>query len=193
MSPLSNAARLWLLGQARAAVEAASRGEAFSPPAPPPELPVADREDLSQPRAAFVSIHNKDRLRGCVGRVNFDVPLFRVVGEMAHAAAHEDARFRPVAPDEVGDLNLEISLLSPLFPIRPDQVKAGVHGLLVRRGLQKGLLLPQVARDQDWDADRLVKETCRKAGLPADACQHGATLEAFTAEVIAETEQVRSG
>ena len=188
MSPLTSAARRWLLELARGALEAAAKGDSFRAPRPPAGLPAADQEELLRPRAAFVSLHKKGRLRGCVGHVAFDTPLAQVVGEMARAATLQDDRFPPVSRDEVPEIEVEISLLSPFFPIRPEQIIAGTHGLLVRRGLYRGLLLPQVATTYNWDAERFLREACRKAGLPRDAWKHGASLEAFTAEVIAETE-----
>ena len=186
MLPLSSAARRWLLDVARAAVAAAGRGEAFAAPQVPAEFSPADRHELEQPRPAFVSLHKHGRLRGCVGHIGFDTPLPLLVPEIAQAAARNDARFPPVLPDEVPELEVEISVLSSFFPIEPDQIVAGTHGLLVRQGLHRGLLLPQVATAAGWDAPRFLREACRKAGLDPDAWKHGATVEAFTADIISE-------
>ncbi|HYM11257.1 MAG TPA: AmmeMemoRadiSam system protein A [Bryobacterales bacterium] len=184
MLPLSSAARRWLLEMARAAVEAAGWGEPFQAPQAPPDLPPTDASELERPRAAFVSLHKQGRLRGCVGHIGFDTPLRQLVPEMAQAAARDDARFDPVSPEEVRELEIEISVLSDFFPIEPDQVIPGVHGLLARRGIHRGILLPQVALEHNWDAARFLSETCRKAGLPFDAWKRGATIEAFTADII---------
>lgn len=184
MLPLSNTGRQWLLEVARQALEAAARGESYAAPPAPADLPPSDGEEVECPRAAFVTLHVEGRLRGCVGHTAADTPLRIVVADMARAAALEDCRFPPVTPGEVPQIELEISVLSPFFPISPDQVEPGAHGLLVRRGFYSGLLLPQVATAYNWDARRLIEETCRKAGLPPDAWKHGARLEAFTAEVI---------
>ena len=184
MSPLSSAARRWLLQQARAAVEAAGCRQAYRVPEIPSELGPEDRQELERPQAAFVSLHKHGKLRGCVGHVAFDTPLKRVVAEMAQAAALDDTRFPPVTAGEVPNLEIEISVLSPFFPIRPEQVTPGVHGLAVRQGCRRGLLLPQVATAQKWDAERFLSETCRKAGLEPEAWKHGAEVEGFTAEVI---------
>lgn len=183
---LSSAASRWLLDLARSAVAAAGRREALPSPQIPPELPASDRHELEQARAAFVSLHKQGRLRGCVGHVGFDTPLLRLVPEIAEAAASHDARFPPVSAEELPDIHVEISVLSPLFPIRPEEIVPGTHGLLVSRGFHRGLLLPQVATAAGWDSLRFLRETCRKAGLDPDAWQHGATLEAFTADVISE-------
>jgi hypothetical protein len=187
MLPLSNAGRQWLLAVGRKALEAAAREERYDPPAPPEELPAPDRTELDCPRAVFVSLHREGRLRGCVGHTVPDLPLRIVVADMARAAALEDSRFPAVAPEEVPEIELEISVLSPFFPIAPDQIVPGTHGLFVRRGFSRGLLLPQVATAYHWDATRLLEETCRKAGLPADAWKHGASITAFTADLITES------
>ena len=184
---LSSAGRSWLLACARRALEAAGRGEDMAPAQLPPTLSDSDRCELERRLAAFVSLHKHGALRCCVGHTGFDIPLHQVVPEMAQAAARDDTRFAPVSSDEVPDIQLEISVLSPFFPIRPDEVVPGTHGLMVRQGPLRGLLLPQVATLYQWDSDRFLRETCRKAGLSPDAWKHGATLEAFTTEIIAET------
>lgn len=184
MLPLSNAGRDWLLVVARDALTAAARGEPYHPPKAPSHLPPSDREELERPRAAFVTLHQDGDLRGCIGHTATDTPLRVVVAEMTSAAALEDSRFPPVTPDEVPGVELEISVLSPFFPISPDQIVPGVHGLVVQRGFRRGLLLPQVATAYHWDAQRLLEETCRKAGLSPEAWKHGASLQGFTAELV---------
>jgi AmmeMemoRadiSam system protein A len=141
---------------------------------------------LSEPRGAFVTLHKAGRLRGCIGYVEAARPLYQTVSECALAAALRDPRFSPVTPDELDSLRLEISVLSPLTEIRPDQIEVGQHGLLISRGFQRGLLLPQVAVEWKWDRERFLAETCLNAGLPPDAWKHGATIEAFTAQVFSE-------
>ena len=135
---------------------------------------------------AFVTLHKAGRLRGCIGYIEAARPLYQTVRECALAAALHDPRFSPVTPDELDSLRLEISVLSPLTEIRPEQVEVGRHGLLISRGFQRGLLLPQVAVQWKWDRERFLAETCRKAGLPQDAWKQGATLQAFTAQVFSE-------
>lgn len=184
MSPLSNDARRWLLVLAHAAVEAAGRGEPFPALEIPPHLSPSDQAELARPCAVFVSLHRQGRLRGCVGHISFETPLWLVVPEMAQAAARDDARFDPVSLEEVSDIEIEISVLSRFFPIDPHDIVPGVHGLLVERGFYRGILLPQVASEHNWDAVRFLGETCRKAGLPPDAWKRGATLKAFTADII---------
>lgn len=171
-----------MLALARRAIEAAVERR------PPPEvhftMPV-----LAVPSGAFVSLHQRGRLRGCIGQIDARESLALTVARCAVAAAMEDPRFSPVTSDEVPGLEIEISVLSPLVPILPQQIEVGTHGLLVSRGWQRGLLLPQVATQFHWGRERFLQETCHKAGLDADAWQDpGTHLEAFTAEVFSEAE-----
>jgi AmmeMemoRadiSam system protein A len=140
-------------------------------------------------RGAFVSLHEQREhaLRGCVGSLTARRPLHEVVGELAVAAAFEDPRFPPVEADELPDLVLEISVLSPPAPIRPGEVVPGLHGLCIIHGTQRGVLLPQVASEYGWDRAAFLANLCRKAGLGPDAWQAtDAALLAFYAEVFRE-------
>lgn len=141
---------------------------------------------LNQPRGAFVTLHLEGQLRGCVGYIQPTRGLYQTIVEAALNAAFHDPRFLPVSEEEAPGLEVEISVLSPLQPILPEQVVVGRHGLVVARGLYRGLLLPQVAVEQEWDAPTFLEQTCLKAGLPTDAWKRGATLQAFTAEVFGE-------
>ena len=126
--------------------------------------------------------------RGCVGYVLPVTSLYRTVAESARGAAFDDSRFPPVTRDEAPELQVSLSVLSPLHPIQPDQVEIGRHGLLISLGHYRGLLLPQVPVEHGWDRITFLEQTCRKAGLPPNAWQTGAKLEAFTAEVFADPE-----
>jgi AmmeMemoRadiSam system protein A len=108
--------------------------------------------------------------------------LYRTVAETARAAAFEDTRFAPLSRLEAPELEVHLSLLSGLSPIRAEEVEVGRHGLLVSLGARRGLLLPQVPVEHGWGRVTFLEQTCRKAGLPLDAWSRGATLEAFTAE-----------
>ena len=145
---------------------------------------------LAEPRGAFTTLHLEGQLRGCVGYVAAVHPLYRTVAETAVAAAFHDTRFHPVSQEEAPRLEIEISVLSPLKPIRPAEIEIGRHGLVVGRGHQRGLLLPQVPLEYGWDVETFLEETCHKAGLPPDAWQRGATIEGFTAEVFGDAEVV---
>lgn len=182
MSPLPDSERRACLGLARRAIAAAVNHT------PAPELP-ATPEAPSGHSSAFVSLYRHGRLRGCVGQVEAPRPLAAVVARCAVSAALEDSRFEPVRPDEFPELEIEISVLSGLREICPEEIEVGVHGLLVRQGYFSGLLLPQVATKYNWTSQHFLEETCRKAGLAADAWKDPACqLRAFTAEVFAEAD-----
>jgi len=147
---------------------------------------------LSEPRGVFTTLyltgHLHRELRGCVGYALPLVPLYRAVAETARAAAFEDSRFLPVTMEEALELEVSLSVLSRLFPIHPEKVEVGRHGLLIADGARRGLLLPQVSVENGWDRETFLEQTCRKAGLPLDAWRKNATLEAFTAEVFSDAD-----
>lgn len=179
MLPLTEADQGLLLRLARQAVEAGVCGQGRKEAEVFPDA-------LREKCGAFVTLEKRGQLRGCIGQVEAFVPLYLTVCECALAAALRDPRFEPVAEEELPELRLEISVLSPLFEISPDEIEVGRHGLMVSQGAQRGLLLPQVAVHWKWDRERFLEETCGKAGLEPDAWRHGAKLRAFTAQVFAE-------
>jgi AmmeMemoRadiSam system protein A len=158
----------------------------------------APTRHLAELRGVFTSLYlrknlseilsGEDRgtaaLRGCVGYVLPTCSLYRAVAETARAAAFDDHRFSPVTLEEAPHLEIELSILSAPQPIRPEEIEIGRHGLLISQHGRRGLLLPQVPAERGWDCTAFLEQTCRKAGLPLDAWQKGATLEAFTAEVF---------
>jgi AmmeMemoRadiSam system protein A len=167
-----------LLQLAHRSIEAALSGRKldFTPPS----------SHLGEMRGAFTTLHLDGRLRGCIGYVIPVHSLYQTVAETAQAAAFDDPRFPPVTADEASQLTVEISVLSPLRPIRPEEVVTGVHGLIVTKGGRRGLLLPQVPVEWHWDRETFLSQTCLKAGLPPDAWKQGIDLQAFTAEVFGE-------
>jgi AmmeMemoRadiSam system protein A len=144
---------------------------------------------LAEPRGVFTSLYLHGQLRGCVGYVLPVISVYRAVAETARAAAFEDTRFYSVTRDEAPELKIELSVLSPPQPIAAQEVRVGQHGLLISMQGQRGLLLPQVPVEHGWDRITFLEQTCRKAGLPRDAWQKGATIEAFTAEVFGEKDE----
>jgi len=170
--------RRLLLHLAHDAIRGALHGDVPDPAPPSPHL--------AEARGAFTTLHISEALRGCVGFVQPLRPLYRTVVETAVAAAFNDPRFDPVSEEDVELLKIEISVLSPLRPITPPEIEVGRHGLVVTQRFQRGLLLPQVAAEHGWDRETFLSETCLKAGLAPDAWRHGATLEAFTAEVFGD-------
>lgn len=143
---------------------------------------------LAEPRGAFTTIYCQGQLHGCVGYVLAIAPLYRVVADTARSAAFEDTRFPPLTRDQASDLEISLSILSPLQPIKPERIEIGRHGLLISHGAHRGLLLPQVPVEHGWDRTTFLEQTCRKAGLPPDAWQQNASIEAFTAEVFGDSD-----
>lgn len=177
---LGPAQRQTLLDLARRAVAAAAADKP-SPEITPDEL-------LSEKGAAFVTLRRSGSLRGCMGHIVASAPLWLSVRDMARSAARSDPRFPPVAPEELGEMTIEISVLSPLRKIRSSEdVSVGRDGLYVKRKHSAGLLLPQVAVTAGWNPRQFLEQTCRKADLPPIAWQDPETeLFAFTAEIFGE-------
>lgn len=174
----SSEERTLLLNLAHEAILAAveNRDISLQPPSP----------HLAELRGAFTSLYLHGDLRGCVGYVLPINSVYRAVAETARAAAFEDTRFYPVTLDEARVLQIELSILSPPRPITPENIEVGRHGLLISTPFRRGLLLPQVPIEHHWDRQTFLEQTCRKAGLPTDAWEKGAVIEAFTAEVFGE-------
>ncbi len=143
---------------------------------------------LEEKRGAFVCLKKRNRLRGCIGFIEARTPLAKTVEEMAIAAALRDPRFPPLRKEEMKDVQLEISVLTPLRKVSDvGEIEIGIHGLYIRKGGRAGLLLPQVATEQGWDRDTFLQETCRKAGLGSDAWRDpGTEVYLFSADVFSE-------
>lgn len=182
MSLLGNREKQLLLEVARRAVTAAAERREI--------LDVLSEElDSRKSAGAFVTLHRRGCLRGCIGQIISTQSLVQIVAYSAKAAALEDPRFEPVRPDELAELEIELSVLSALEEIAPDRIEAGKHGLMVSRGRQRGVLLPQVAIEFRWTAERFLAETCVKAGFERDAWKEpGTRIYAFTAEVFSESD-----
>ena len=139
-------------------------------------------------RAVFVTLHVRNLLQGCIGVIEANEPLGEAIVRCAASAALEDPRFVPMRTDQLGQLSIEISLLSPMEPIVPESIEIGHHGLLVRLHAQRGLLLPQVAIEHRLTREQFLEETCRKAGLLREAWRDPeARLFGFTCEVFSES------
>ena len=180
MSRLSSDDRLALLQIARRSIESVILENQL------PEFPPFPAS-LTERRGAFVSLYFQGKLRGCVGQAENPGPLADVVSRVAISAALHDSRFARITPQEVPSMKIEISVLSVPERISPEAIVAGQHGLLVVRGTNRGLLLPQVASERNWSGQRLLEETCVKAGLASDAWRETETsVFGFTAEVFSE-------
>jgi AmmeMemoRadiSam system protein A len=144
---------------------------------------------LAERRGVFVTLHVRGHLRGCIGVVEPEEPLGIAIARCAASAALEDPRFAPMRAEQLGDLAIEISLLSPPSPISPEAIEIGRHGLLIVLHAQRGLLLPQVAIEHHLTREQFLEETCRKAGLPREAWRDPeARLFGFTCEVVSDSQ-----
>lgn len=183
MSSLSEAERRSALQLARTAVV-----EAVSHRKLPDIIPSGGI--FAQRRGVFVTLHLRGRLQGCIGVIEPDEPLGEAIVRCAASAALEDSRFTPMRADQLGDLTMEISLLSPPAPISAEAIEIGRHGLLVVLHAQRGLLLPQVAIEHHLTREQFLEETCRKAGLRSEAWRDPeARLFSFTCEILSDHQQ----
>lgn len=184
------ASRCALLALARHSISAALGTMGCPAPDSTGQLPIFD-----QRRGAFVTLMRARRLRGCVGRIEPDGPLRTLIPSVACSAALEDPRFAAVQSHELAALTIEISLLSVPERISDwETVEIGVHGLFLRYGRQRGLLLPQVATQWGWDRERFLDEVCLKAGLaPGTWRAPASVVQSFTAEVFAEGSESERG
>jgi AmmeMemoRadiSam system protein A len=179
---LSAGTRSDLLQLARGTLEAHFRGQ------PPPRLASDRAETFGETRGLFVTLRKDGALRGCIGTLAPTGDLTRCVSEYALRAAFEDPRFPPLAQDELPGCAIEISVLSAPRSIEgPTDVAIGRDGLILELRGHRGLLLPQVAEEWGFDADRFLAEVSRKAGLAPDAWREpDARVWAFGAEVFSE-------
>jgi len=172
--------RRMLLTLAHRSIESALRKQPIDTTAP--------SGHLEEPRGAFTTLHLFGNLRGCIGYVLPTGSLYQTIAETARAAAFDDPRFEPLTGEEAPYLKVEISVLSVPRPIRPEQIEVGKHGLIVSAGMRRGLLLPQVPMEWEWDRETFLSQTCLKAGLAPEAWKRGAEIQGFTAEVFGEEE-----
>jgi AmmeMemoRadiSam system protein B/AmmeMemoRadiSam system protein A len=146
-----------------------------------------DDPELTRRSGVFVTLKQKGELRGCIGHMRADTPLAQVVPEMAVTAATADPRFQPVTLEELADVSLEISVLSPMRRVTDiEQIEVGMHGLVIIHNGQQGVLLPQVPAEQGWDREEFLQNLCHKAGLPGDCWAEQPALYSFTAIVFEE-------
>jgi len=176
--------RLRLLEVARDAIfQRLSRGSVPPYTVPEPELQATV--------GAFVSLHLDGQLRGCIGTLQTERLLHQTIAEMAIEAATNDPRFPALTTKELSQTDIELSVLTPFFPIAPADVEVGRHGLYVVRGPRRGVLLPQVATQYGWNREQYLQHACKKAGLPDDAFgafkDNETRLLAFEAEVFSDS------
>lgn len=182
-SELTDKEKTYLLDLARRVITAKTEGNDFS----------ADTffsDNLKKKYGVFVTLHKHGQLRGCIGYVEGIKRLKDAVIEMSVSAAFEDPRFPQVRNNELDDINIEISVLSPLETISDiDRITIGEHGLVIKNGLNRGLLLPQVAVEYQWNKEEFLEHACQKAGLSKNSWREPTTvIQLFSAEVFSETD-----
>jgi AmmeMemoRadiSam system protein A len=137
----------------------------------------------------FVTLKRDHQLRGCIGTIISDDPLYENIMQNAISSGIKDPRFDPVEMSEWEELEFEISVMGALTPIHPEAVVVGTHGLIMKNGHHQGLLLPQVPLEWNWDRKEFLEQTCIKAGLARNAYQDPDTeIYSFTAEVFSEND-----
>ena len=147
-------------------------------------LPEPPTEKMREKLGAFVTLKIEKRLRGCIGHIVGDLPLWKTIKQMASQAAFNDPRFPPLTEAELSVVAMEISILSPLESLDdPEKLVPGRHGLFVRKGSASGLLLPQVALEWGWDRKTFLAHTCRKAGL-AEGCWKDTDTELYWFQAV---------
>lgn len=164
---------------AKTVIESTAQGKSV------PEFSV-DSQVLKEKRGAFVTINKGGQLRGCIGYIQPYKPLYQTVEEMAAQAAFHDPRFNPVTKAELPDLEIEISVLTPMKRIKDiEEIEVGKHGILMEKGPYSGLLLPQVATEYGWDRKTFLEHTCLKAGLAKDAWKdEDVVISIFSADIF---------
>ncbi len=156
---------------------------------PRPDLEQDYKDEIfHEKRGAFVTIHKNGKLRGCIGYIRGIKNIPETIVEMTRAAAFNDPRFPALTKDEVNEIDIEISILSPIEKVEdPGEIEVGRDGLIISNSFRTGLLLPQVAREYGWSENQFLENTCYKAGLPADAWKwNDTTIERFSAQVFSE-------
>jgi len=181
MPCVSDADRKTILDLARQAItEAVCHGRLIHP--------IPDSAILERRCGVFVSLHVKGRLRGCIGIIDGREKLGESIVRCAAGAALEDPRFPQMKPEEVANVEIEVSLMTPPELMRPEEIEVGTHGLLVERAGRRGLLLPQVALEHHLERERFLEETCCKAGLAREAWKDADTkIYGFRCEIVSES------
>jgi len=175
---LNEVQKQYLLNLARESVSRTVQRE-------PKSRPEYSDESLKGNYGAFVTLKVHGELRGCIGSIVSDQPIPETIAAMAVKSATTDPRFPPIGPSELNELSFDISILGPLTEVKDiSEIEIGVHGLVIEQGYRRGLLLPQVATENNMDVEAFLGHTCMKAGLPDDAWRKNATILKFAAEVF---------
>lgn len=176
---LTDEEKQFLKDTVRKSIKTRLEGQDAAVPEPPTSR-------LKEPMGAFVTLNLDGRLRGCIGNLQAKDELTTTVWNMARSAAFKDPRFPELTPEEFERLEIEISIIGPITECRDKlSIEVGRHGLIVQRGSNSGLLLPQVPLEWGWDRETFLHQTCRKAGLEPDVLNKtGTNVFWFEAEVF---------
>ncbi len=178
--PLSEEEKRYLLKLARDSIASCLEGRR-------PYSEEADYPVLKERRGVFVTLKKGGKLRGCIGQLFPRDTLDKLIRDMAIASAFEDPRFPPLNQKELEEIKIEISLLSPLKPIKSiEEFEVGKHGIYMKKGFHSAVFLPQVAVEQGWNREQTLEHLSLKAGLPPHGWKKGAEFFVFTAEVFEE-------
>ncbi len=187
MSLFNDSEKKELLSLARRTIHQQLEGKSGPEPLPA-DSPFAEKHGV------FVTLHRGDELRGCIGYPLPIKPLWEAVQDNALSAAFEDPRFCPMNKEELPQIDIEISVLTvPQEIEQVSKIQVGRDGIIVSKGFNRGLLLPQVPVEQGWNLEQYISYGCRKAGLPADEWKKGVRIEIFQAEVFGEKERKAEG
>lgn len=146
-----------------------------------------DKKPIEMETGAFVTLHKNSQLRGCIGMMTSNLPLHKTIEKMAKQAAFHDPRFSPLREDELPNIVIEISVLSPFEKISYEDIEIGKHGLLLKYAYRSGVFLPQVPVEQKWSKEEYIRNLYQKAGIPfTETTQRDAELFAFMATVFSE-------
>jgi AmmeMemoRadiSam system protein A len=177
---LSKSQQKFLLGLARQTIEHYLRKRKIL------KVKIEDKE-LKAPRGAFVTLKANEELRGCIGYPLPYKPLYETIIDVAISASTQDYRFEPLTLDELPQTKIEISVLSlPRLVKDIKEIEVGKHGIIISKGLNKGLLLPQVPVEYNWDLETYLRHGCLKAGLDENEWKKGVKIEIFSAQVFSE-------
>ena len=181
---LSHEEKNVLLSFAREAIAISLRG------GEPPEHRVPHAALREEGRGAFVTLHKKGALRGCIGALTSPSPLYETIANMAVAAATGDPRFENLTLAELERVDIELSILTPLKKVDDiAEIEVGRHGIYLLKGDHKGVLLPQVASEYGWTREQFLDHTCLKAGLkPGEWGDEGVEIYTYEAEIFSEGE-----
>ncbi len=145
---------------------------------------------LQEPMATFVTLHKQGRLRGCIGTLSPEAPLYRSVHDNACAAALQDPRFEPLQETELPFLRVDVSILSPIEPVPSvSSICLGAHGIILQKRGRRAVYLPEVATEQGWTLEETLDSLSVKAGLVPEDWRQGASFQVFSSVVLSDSEK----